>query len=129
VLRIAAALMVSAARHTTSAGVSRLIVETPDPSNGADRVRIRPWTAEDLRAPSRPLTVAAGVAYAHAAQDGTLSVSRDDAWGEQDQGTRPLEAVAYHQDHPKRQGQNHPYDTNGPVHSAVRFQRGVRSSA
>ena len=36
VLRIADALIVSEARHKTIAGLYRLMVEAPDPSNGAD---------------------------------------------------------------------------------------------
>ena len=101
VLRIADALIVSEARHKTIAGLYRLIVEAPDPSNGADSLRISPWTAEDLRAPVRHFTVADLVTYAHEAHDWTLYVSLDDSLGEKDKGTRHLEAVAYHHDHTK----------------------------
>ena len=66
VLRLADALIVSEARHKTIAGFYRLIVDAPDPSNGADSLRISPWTAEDLRAPLRHFIVADLVAYAHA---------------------------------------------------------------
>ena len=66
-LRLADALIVSEARHKTIAGLYRLIVEAPDPSNGADSLRISPWTAEDLRAPIRHFTVADLVAYAREA--------------------------------------------------------------
>ena len=55
VLRMADALIVSETRHKTIAGLYRLIVDAPDPSNGADSLRISPWTAEDLRAPSATL--------------------------------------------------------------------------
>ncbi len=72
VLRLADALIVSDARHKTIASLYRLIVEAPDPSNGADSLRISPWTTEDLRAPLRHLTVADLVAYAHEAQEWTL---------------------------------------------------------
>lgn len=72
VLRIAEALIVSAARHTTIAGLYRLLVEAPAPSKGADSVRIRPWTAADLRAPVRHFPVADLVAYAHEAHEWTL---------------------------------------------------------
>jgi hypothetical protein len=129
VLRLADALIVSAARHNTIASLYRLMVEAPDPSNGADSVRLRPGTAEDLRAPVRHFPVADWVAYAHEAQAWTLYVSLDDSLGEQDQGTRPLEAVAYHHDHTKRPGKKNPSYTNGTVHSEVRFPLGVRSYA
>ena len=128
-LRIADALIVSEARHKTIAGLYRLMVEAPDPSNGADSLRISPGTAEDLRAPVRHCTVADLVAYAHEAQDWTLSVSLDDSLGEKDKGTRHLEAVAYHHDHTKSQGKKHPSYTHGTVHIEVRFPLGVRSSA
>jgi hypothetical protein len=129
VLRIADALIVSEARHKTIAGLYRLIVEAPDPSNGADSLRISPWTAEDLRAPVRHFTVTDLVAYAYEAQDWTLYVSLDDSLGEKDKGTRHLEAVAYHHDHTKSQGKHKPYYTNGTVHIEVRLQLGARSYA
>ena len=66
VLRLADALIVSEARHKTIAGLYRLIVDAPDPSNGADTLRISPWTADDLRAPVRHFIVADLVAYAQA---------------------------------------------------------------
>ena len=64
VLRLADALIVSEARHKTIAGLYRLIVDAPDPSNGADTLRMSPWTAEDLRAPMRHFLVTDLVAYA-----------------------------------------------------------------
>jgi hypothetical protein len=129
VLRIADALIVSEARHKTIAGLYRLMVEAPDPSNGADSLRISPWTAEDLRAPVRHFTVADLGTYAHEAQEWTLYGSLDDSLGEKDKGTRHLEAVEYHHDHTKSQGKKHPYYTNGTVHIEVRLQLGVRSYA
>jgi hypothetical protein len=129
VLRRAEALIVSEARHKTIAGLYRLIVEAPDPSNGADSLRISPWTAENLRAPVRHFTVADLVAYARETKEWTLSVSLEDSLGEQDKGTRHLEAVAYHHDHTKSPGKNQPSSTHGTVHIAVRFQLGVRSYA
>src|SRR5262245_22823866 len=69
--------MVSEARHKTIAGLYRLIVEAPDPSNGADTLRISPWTAEDLRAPIRHFIMADLVAYAHQSNQWTLYVSLD----------------------------------------------------
>ena len=129
VLRMADALIVSEARQKTIAGLSRLLGEAPDPSNGADSLRISPWTAEDLRAPSRHLTVADLVAYAHEAHAGTLYGSLDDSLGEQDKGTRHLETVDYHQDHTKSQGQKNPYSTHGPGPLEVRLHRGARAYA
>ena len=129
VLRLADALIVSETRHKTIAGVYRLIVDAPDPSNGADTLRISPWTAEDLRAPLRHFIVADLVAYAQQSHQWTLSVSLDDSLGAKDKGTRHLEAVAYHHDHTKSQGKKQPYYTNGTVHVEVRFELGARSYA
>jgi hypothetical protein len=129
VLRLADALIVSEARHKTIAGLYRLIVDAPDPSNGADTLRISPWTAEDLRAPLRHFIVADLVAYAHQTDEWTLYVSLDDSLGAKDKDTRHLEAVAYHHDHTKSQGKKNPRYTNGTVHVEVRLQLGARSYA
>jgi DDE family transposase len=129
VLRLADALIVSEARHKTIAGLYRLIVDAPDPSNGADTLRISPWTAEDLRAPLRHFIVADLVAYAHQTDEWTLYVSLDDSLGEKDKDTRHLEAVAYHHDHTKSQSKKNPRYTNGTVHVEVRLQLGARSYA
>ena len=129
VLRLADALIVSEVRHKTIAGLYRLIVDAPDPSNGADTLRISPWTAEDLRAPLRHFIVADLVAYAHQTDEWTLYVSLDDSLGEKDKDTRHLEAVAYHHDHTKSQGKKNPRYTNGTVHVEVRLQLGARSYA
>jgi hypothetical protein len=129
VLRLADALIVSEARHKTIAGIYRLIVDAPDPSNGADTLRISPWTAEDLRAPLRDFIVRDLVAYAQQGDHWTLYVSLDDSLGAKDKGTRHLEAVEYHHDHTKSQGKKKPYYTNGAVHIEVRLELGARSYA
>jgi Transposase DDE domain len=129
VIRLADALIVSDTRHKTIAGLYRLIVDAPDASNGADSLRISPWTADDLRAPLRLFTVTDLVAYANETNEWTLYVSLDDSLGEKDKDTRHLEAVAYHHDHTKSQGKKKPYYTNGTVHLEVRLQLGARSYA
>jgi Transposase DDE domain len=129
VLRLADALIVSEIRHKTIAGLYRLVVDAPDPSNGADTLRISPWTAEDLRAPLRHFIITDLVAYAHQSNQWTLYVSLDDSLDEKDKGTRHLEAVEYHHDHPRSQGKKKPYYTNGAVHVEVRLELGARSYA
>lgn len=47
-------------------------------------------------------------------------MSRDDSLDEKDEGTRHLEAVEDHHDHPKSQGTKKPAYTNGAVHVEVR---------
>jgi hypothetical protein len=120
VVRLADALVVSEARHKTMASLSRLIVDAPDPSNGADTLRLSPWVAEDVRAPMRQFIVEDLVTYASQSGQWTLSGSLDDSLGEKDKGTRHLEAVAYHHDHTKSQGPKKPASTNGTVHVEVR---------
>jgi hypothetical protein len=127
VVRLADALVVSEARHKTIASLYRLIVDAPDPSNGADTLRISPWVAEDVRAPMRPFIVEDLVTYASQSGQWTLSVSLDDSLGEKDQDTRHLEAVEYHHDHTKRQGPKKPVYTNGAVHVEVRWELGERA--
>ena len=119
VLRLADALIVSEVRHKTIAGAYRLIVDAPDPSNGADTLRISPWTAEDLRTPIRHFIVADLLAYAKQSDNWTLYVSLDDSLSAKDKGTRHLEAVEYHHDHTKSQSKTKPYYTNGTVHVEV----------
>jgi hypothetical protein len=128
-MRLADALIVSETRHKTIASLYRVIVEAPDPSNGADSLRISPWTADDLRAPLRHFIVTDLVAYAQEADERTLYVSLDDSLGAKDKGTRHLEAVDYHHDHTKSQGKKHPAYTNGAVHVEVRLELGARSYA
>jgi hypothetical protein len=129
VLRLADALMVSETRHKTIASLYRVIVEAPDPSNGADSLRSSPWTADDLRAPLRHFIVTDVVAYAREADERTLYVSLDDSLGAKDKGTRHLEAVEYHHDHTKSQGKKPLAYTNGAVHVEVRLELGARSYA
>ncbi len=127
VLSLADALIVSEARHKTIAGLYRLVLNAPDPSNGADSLRISPWQADDLRTPLRTFVIEDIVAYAQEINTWTLYVSLDDSLGEKDKGTRHLEAVEYHHDHTKSQGKKKPYYTNGTVHVEVRLELGTRS--
>jgi hypothetical protein len=129
VLSLADALIVSEARHKTIAGLYRLVLNAPDPSNGADSLRISPWQADDLRTPLRTFVIEDIVAYAQAINTWTLYVSLDDSLGAKDKGTRHLEAVEYHHDHTKSQGKKKPYYTNGAVHVEVRLALGTRSYA
>jgi hypothetical protein len=120
VWRLADALMVSEARHKPMAGFSRLLVDAPDPSNGADTRRISPWTAEEMRSPLRHVLVTDVVAYAHPSDPWTLDGSLDDALGEKDRGPRHLEAVESHHDHPTSAGKTSPSSTKGSVPVEVR---------
>jgi hypothetical protein len=106
---MADARIVSDTRHKTIASWYRLIVDAPDASNGADNLRLSPWTADDLRAPIRHCIVADFVAHATETNTRTLYVRLDDSLGAKDKDTRHLETVEYHHDHPKSQGKTKPY--------------------
>lgn len=108
VIRMADALIVSDTRHKTIASLYRLIVDAPDASNGADNLRLSPWTADDLRAPIRHFIVTDLVVHATETNTRTLYVSLDDSLGAKDKDTRHLEAVEYHHDHTKTQGRKNP---------------------
>jgi Transposase DDE domain len=127
VLSLADALIVSEARHKTIAGLYRLVLNAPAPSNGADSLRISPWQADDLRTPLRTFVIEDLVAYAQEINTGPLYGSLDDSLGAKDKGTRHLEAVEYHHDHTKSQGKKKPYYTNGTGHVEVRLELGMRS--
>jgi hypothetical protein len=103
--------------------------EAPDSANGADRLRISPWTADDLRAPLRPCIVTDWVAYAREADERTLSVRLEESLGATAPGPRPREAVADPHAPPKSQGQKPPASTNGAGQVEVRRALGARSSA
>jgi hypothetical protein len=127
VVRLADALVVSEARQKTIASLYRLLVDAPAPSHGADTLRISPWVAEDVRAPMRPFIVEDLGPYASQSGQGTLSVSLDDSLGAKDQGTRHLEAVAYHHDPTKSPGPKKPVYTKGAGHVEVRLALGERA--
>jgi hypothetical protein len=128
-LRLADALLVSETRHKTIASLYRVIVAAPAPSTGAASLRRSPWTADDLRTPLRHFSVTDVGAYAHETKAGTLYGCLEDSLGDQAKGTRHLAAVAYHHDHPKRQGNTQPVSTHGAVHVAGRRELGARAYA
>jgi hypothetical protein len=122
-VRMCDALITTELRHKTVAGLYRMIVDAPDPSNGCDYLRISPWQVDDTHEAVRQFTVAEIVAYAKESNDWTLYVSVDDSLGEKDKATHALEAVDIHHDHTKSQGKKQVY-TNGCSHVEVRLQVG-----
>ena len=129
VLRLADALVVSEARHKTIASLYRLIVDAPDPSNGADTLRISPWTAEDLRAPMRHFIVADLVAYAHRVTSGpSMSVSMT-RWAKKTRARGISKPSNIIMTTPRVKATRNPLYTNGAVHVEVRLELGARSYA
>ncbi len=123
VVRMSDALITTDMRHKTIASLYRTIVDAPDPSNGADHLRISPWSATEIRAGTREFVIDEIVTEAAITGDQTLYVVIDDSLGEKDKQTRHMEAVEFHHDHTKSQGKKQVY-TNGTVHVEVRLQLG-----
>lgn len=123
VVRMTDALITTDMRHKTIASLYRTIVDAPDPSNGADHLRISPWSATGIRAGTREFVINEIVAESAITSDRTLYVVIDDSLGEKDKQTRHMEAVEFHHDHTKSQGKKQVY-TNGTVHIEVRLQLG-----
>jgi hypothetical protein len=123
VQRIADALIVSDAPHKTLSSLYGLIVDAPDPTNGADCLRISPWAGRDLREPLSAFVTQELLAYAEAAGEQVIFISVDDSLSEKDKQTRHLEPVAFHHDHTKSTPTK-PVYSNGTVHIEVRLQIG-----
>jgi hypothetical protein len=123
VQRIADAVIVSDAPHKTLRSLYGLIVDAPDPTNGADCLRISPWAGCDLREAISVFVTQDLLASAEAEGEKVIFISVDDALSEKDPGTRHLEPVAFHHDHTKSTPTK-PVYTNGAVHIEVRLQIG-----
>ena len=123
VQRIADAVIVSDVRHKTLTALYGLIVDAPEPSNGADCLRISPWHGREIREAVSAFVVQDLLAYAEAAGEQVIFVSIDDSLSEKDNGTRHIEPVAFHHDHTKSTPTK-PVYSNGAVHVEVRLQIG-----
>jgi len=123
VQRIADAVIVSDAAHKTLRSLYSLIVDAPDPTNGADCLRLSPWAGRDLREPISAFVTQDLLAYAKTEGEKVIFISVDDSLSAKDKGTRHIEPVAFHHDHTKSTP-NKPVYTNGAVHIEVRLQIG-----
>jgi hypothetical protein len=124
VLRITDAVIVSEAPYKTLARLYDIIVDAPDPSNGADFLRISPWQVEgDLSEPQRAFVVADLERLMVETGERMLYVGIDDSLTEKDKGTRHLQPVDFHHDHTKSSSRKQAY-SNGTVHVEVRLQLG-----
>ncbi|NEP84520.1 MAG: transposase [Okeania sp. SIO3B3] len=108
------AVIVSEAPHKTLRALYGLIVEAPDPSNGADCLRLSPWSSPDLRA------------YAEANGPQAIFIRVDDCLVVKDKGTRHLEPVAFHHNH-SQSTPGKPIYSNGAGPIEVRLQIGSRA--
>jgi DDE superfamily endonuclease len=84
----------------TLAQIQRLFLDTVDPSNMADFLRISPWSTAQVRSALRANQVAWAVAAAERlGLPKILYLNLDDSLGEKNKATRHLEPVAWFHDH------------------------------
>ena len=84
----------------TLAALQRQFLDSTDPSNWADFLRISPWFAEDVRCAIRRHQVAWLVAEVQRRSvPKVLYVNLDDSLGKKDKRTSPLEPVDWFHDH------------------------------
>ncbi len=121
--RIADAVIVSDSAHKTLSGLYRLMGEAPDPSNGADCLRISPWEGGEIREAVGKFVSEELVALSQTEGEKVIFISVDDCLSEKDKGTRHIEPVAFHHDHTKS-SPSKPVYSNGVVHIEVRLQIG-----
>jgi transposase len=125
VLAITDALIVCDTPHKTLTTLYKSIVDAPDPSNGADFLRISPWDEGEIDEAMRQFTVDDLFASLDEEGQKPLFVHIDDSLGEKDAQTKRLEAVDWHHDHTKSTGKKQVY-TNGTQHIEVQLQLGNR---
>ena len=93
------AVLICEGKHTI-AELQRQFVETTDPSNWADFLRISPWDADEMRFQLLQSQVEWAIEQAEkSGQAREIYLNLDDSLGEKDKATWRLEAVDFHHDH------------------------------
>jgi hypothetical protein len=93
------AVLVCETEHTLAA-MQRLFVETTDPSNWADFLRISPWQADAVRAELLKSQIEWAIQHGQKSGQATeIYLNFDDSLGEKDDATWRLEALDWHHDH------------------------------
>src|SRR5262245_38719627 len=94
------AIRVCETEHTLAA-MPRLVVETTDPSNWADFLRISPWEPDAVRGELLKAQLDWAIEPGHkSGQVRESSLNFDDSLGEKDDATWRLDVVDWHHDHP-----------------------------
>ena len=106
------ALLVCEGEHTLAA-LQRQFVETTDPSNWADFLRISPWNAQSVRAELLEAQISLAIEQGQkSCQAKEIYLNIDDSIGEKHRDTWRLEVVDIHHDHTKSTPK-HPRYING----------------
>lgn len=126
-LNMADALLVCEEKKTLAA-LQRQFVETVDPSNMADFLRISPWPATDVRDKLRRYQVERLLAESRqAGERPVIYLNIDDSLGEKDKATRHLEVVDWHYDH-SASGRGKPRYKNGFCHLVCTMRVGRQTA-
>lgn len=92
-------VLVCETEHTLAA-MQRLFVETTDPSNWADFLRISPWQPDAVRAELLKAQIDWAIEHGQKSGQATeIYLNFDDSLGEKDDATWRLEALDWHHDH------------------------------
>jgi DDE superfamily endonuclease len=95
------AILVCESKHTLAA-MQRLYVETTDPSNWADFLRISPWEPDGVRAELLKSQIDWAIEHGQkSGQPKEIYLNFDDSLGEKDDATWRLDVVDWHHDHTK----------------------------
>jgi len=70
-------VIVSDGPHKTLSSLYGLIVDAPDPSNGADCLRLSPWAATELREAIRAFVIQEVLRYAETEADQVIYIGVD----------------------------------------------------
>jgi len=106
------ALLVCEGEHTLAA-LQRQFVETTDPSNWADFLRISPWNAQSVRAELLEAQISFAIEQGQkSCQAREIYLNIDDSIGEKHRDTWRLEVVDIHHDH-TNSTPKHPRYING----------------
>ena len=95
------AILVCETEHTIAA-MHRLFVETTDPSNWADFLRISPWEPDAVRIELLKAQIDWAIEHGQkSCQAREIYLNFDDSLGEKDDATWRLDVVDWHHDHTK----------------------------
>ncbi len=95
------AILVCETEHTLAA-MHRLFVETTDPSNWADFLRISPWEPDAVRSELLKAQIDWAIEHGQkSCQAREIYLNFDDSLGEKDDATWRLDVVDWHHDHTK----------------------------
>ena len=116
--------LITSSDTKTISGLYRLIINQPNPKNGADFLRESPWQPEDIGMSRKRWMVMKFLELASKVNGAfNIFIGVDDSLGKKGKATRHLEAVDYHHNHTESTKKRQVY-TNGYVYVEVHIQIG-----